>query len=268
MKTNRFIRVSMVALIIFAFAATCNLYAGDQSAKKKNRKVTISGRITNLNKQPVAGAMIFVDQVFTNTYTNANGEYKIKVAPTIKQISALSPVYGVQKLEIKSEMTASGYGGIDMVLTNVGESGDGIASKDSTDNPFRAVLEKPEDEMVNIGYGEVSRKNVNMEVNKVTGQHHYQVYSNMYDMIRGEVPGVEVSGKSIRIRDAFSFNLSTEPLMSVDGIIVSNLDAINPIDVKSIEVLKGAAASVYGARGANGVILITTLKGNEKRGKK
>jgi TonB-dependent SusC/RagA subfamily outer membrane receptor len=84
-------------------------------------------------------------------------------------------------------------------------------------------------------------------------------------MIRGEVPGVEVNGKTIRIRDAFSFYLNTEPLLVIDGMNVPSLDDISPFDVKSIEVLKGAAASVYGSRGANGVILITTMKGGDKR---
>ena len=94
----------------------------------------------------------------------------------------------------------------------------------------------------------------------------YASYQNIYDMIRGEIPGVQVNGKSILIQGPSSINLSTEPLLVVDGITVSSIDDISPTMVKSIEVLKGAAASVYGSRGSNGVILIS-LRGSPERKK-
>ncbi len=65
------------------------------------------------------------------------------------------------------------------------------------------------------------------------------VYQDIYDMIRGRVAGVEVSGKSIKIRGTNSLNVSTEPLFVVDGVIVKEIDDIAPETVKSIEVLKG-----------------------------
>ena len=89
------------------------------------------------------------------------------------------------------------------------------------------------------------------------------VYQDIYDMIRGRVPGVEVSGKSIRIRGSNSLNVSTEPLFVLDGVIVSTIDQISPDNVKSIEVLKGPDATVYGTRGSNGVIIIKTKTGKE-----
>ena len=87
------------------------------------------------------------------------------------------------------------------------------------------------------------------------------VYQDIYDMIRGRVAGVEVSGRSIKIRGTNSLNVSTEPLFVVDGVIVREIDDISPETVKSIEVLKGPDASVYGVRGSNGVIVITRKKG-------
>jgi len=87
------------------------------------------------------------------------------------------------------------------------------------------------------------------------------VYQDIYDMIRGRVAGVEVSGRSIKIRGTNSLNVSTEPLFVVDGVIVREIDDIAPETVKSIEVLKGPDASVYGTRGSNGVIVITRKKG-------
>jgi len=68
-------------------------------------------------------------------------------------------------------------------------------------------------------------------------------------MLAGEVPGVVVNGTSINIQNSFSFQLSTQPLFVVDGIIVPQINDIVPSQVKSIEVLKGASASIYGARG-------------------
>ena len=89
------------------------------------------------------------------------------------------------------------------------------------------------------------------------------VYQDIYDMIRGRVPGVDVSGKSIKIRGSNSLNVSTEPLFVVDGVITDDIDGISPETVSKIEVLKGPDASVYGARGSNGVIIITRRTGKE-----
>jgi TonB-dependent SusC/RagA subfamily outer membrane receptor len=68
-----------------------------------------------------------------------------------------------------------------------------------------------------------------------------------------------VNGNSIQIQGSSSFNLSTEPLFVVDGIVVESVENISPTMVENITVLKGASASIYGSRGANGVILITLI---------
>jgi len=82
-------------------------------------------------------------------------------------------------------------------------------------------------------------------------------------MIAGEVPGVQVKGNLIRI-EGISSNKDTTPLFVLDGVIVDKIDDINPSQVKSIEILKGASSSIYGSRGANGVILITTIRGGDR----
>ena len=89
------------------------------------------------------------------------------------------------------------------------------------------------------------------------------VYQDIYDMIRGRIAGVEMSGRSIKVRGTNSLFVSTEPLFVVDGVIVSRVDDIAPETVKSIEVLKGPDATAYGTRGSNGVILITRRTGKE-----
>ena len=112
-------------------------------------------------------------------------------------------------------------------------------------------------EDINVGYGSVKKKDLTQPVSKMDVKNSkYASYTNIYQMLSGEVPGVRVNGTSIIIQGASSFNSSTEPLFVVDGIPRESIDDIPPQMVKSIEVLKGTSASIYGTRGANGVILI------------
>jgi len=83
-------------------------------------------------------------------------------------------------------------------------------------------------------------------------------------MIRGEVSGVVVSGRSVKIQQGKSFFGSSDPLYVINGVIVQSIDNVNPVEVKSISVLTGSQAAIYGVRGANGVISITLLNGSER----
>ena len=85
----------------------------------------------------------------------------------------------------------------------------------------------------------------------------------IYEVLR-TLPGVMVSGSSVTVRGVGSTG-STSPLFVVNGITVSSISGINPSTVKSIEVIKGPAASVYGLQGANGVISIHLKDGNQSR---
>ncbi|MDT3357040.1 MAG: TonB-dependent receptor plug domain-containing protein [Bacteroidota bacterium] len=121
--------------------------------------------------------------------------------------------------------------------------------------------------VADIGYGTIKVRDLTTAVSTVKiKQREIVTYSNIYDYIRGRVPGVTVlkvgqNGGKIIIRGLGSINSSTDPLMLVDGVEVTDLSYINPSDVKSIDVLKDAAScAIYGARGANGVILISTKK--------
>jgi TonB-dependent SusC/RagA subfamily outer membrane receptor len=121
---------------------------------------------------------------------------------------------------------------------------------------------KPGEEAVNIGYGTVKQRDLLTSVNRIdAGNSRYAGYTNIFEMLKGTVPGVQVVGTSVRIQGASSFMLSTEPLYVVDGVIVNSIANISPIEVKSVEILKGASAAIYGSRGANGVIMITLKKG-------
>ena len=94
----------------------------------------------------------------------------------------------------------------------------------------------------------------------------FSMYSNIYDALRGRVPGVSVRGNSVIIRGGNTFGGNLEPLFVVDGIIVSKFvfSSVPPSDIKSIKVLKGSEASIYGSRGGNGVIEVETKRGRFK----
>jgi TonB-dependent SusC/RagA subfamily outer membrane receptor len=117
-------------------------------------------------------------------------------------------------------------------------------------------------ETVDIGYGTDKKEQTTgsvkkSDINKATGKS----YLNIYDMIKSEVAGVIVNGTSIQLQQGpGSFTSSTEPLFVVDGTIVYDISSVIPSQVRSISLLKGSAASIYGARGANGVIVITLIK--------
>ena len=84
-----------------------------------------------------------------------------------------------------------------------------------------------------------------------------ETYTNIYEYMRGRVPGVEIVGSSIRIRGIGTTG-NSDALIILDGMEVSDISDINPMDIKSVEVLKDAASTMYGMRGAHGVVIIKT----------
>lgn len=229
-------------LIIIAVSLLITL---PSAAQKGDKKLRVTGKVVDANKTPVAGAVIVVDNIKTNIVTNARGAYRIKVSPSAYRIGIST---------IGNEV--------------VQEAIDGRTVIDFTlETAFTSVLERPSepildtDEEVNVGYGTLKRRNLTHQVGRIDGRDQkYASYNSIYDMIRGEVAGVKVEGKKITIQGASSLILGTDPLLVVDGVPVNSIDDIMPQMVSSIDVLKGAAASIYGSRGANGVILISLKK--------
>ena len=128
-----------------------------------------------------------------------------------------------------------------------------------------APADTENEESINIGYGKAKRKNTTNSISHVKNDEHL-VYNSIYDYLRDKVPGVVVerSGSNtekVYVRGVNSINSPTDPLFIVDGVEVDDISAISPYDVESVDVLKDSAASIYGVRGTNGVIIIT-LKRN------
>lgn len=130
------------------------------------------------------------------------------------------------------------------------------------------------DEVVVVGYGTVNKSDLTGSVSGVsTRQFKNQPVKRVENILQGRTPGVEVTatsgvpgaGMKVRVRGTTSINKSSDPLYVIDGIISSSgLDGINPSDIQSMEVLKDASSTaIYGSRGSNGVILITTKGGTE-----
>lgn len=132
-------------------------------------------------------------------------------------------------------------------------------------NVYRADSVPQAGNDINVGYGSVSQDELTYSVSQVdVEEHQANTYSNIWDYLRGRVPGVSIGyaegGQTpdIQVRGISSVNSSTQPLIILDGVETQDISFLSPNDVGSVSVLKDAAASIYGTRGANGVILITT----------
>lgn len=88
-------------------------------------------------------------------------------------------------------------------------------------------------------------------------------YKDIYEYLQGKVPGVQIVGTSIRIRGINTATGNTDALVILDGMEVTDVSDLNPADVASVEVLKDSEATLYGMRGANGVVIITTKKAGD-----
>jgi TonB-dependent starch-binding outer membrane protein SusC len=223
--------------LILCFFLIVNSVAGAYG-QKSGKKIEITGFVYESTGLPVAKAVIIIDGEKTGNVTDNKGFYKIKVKPEIKKIAVL----GSNGETIEEEI--GGRNNIDFTF------------KGSI--PYKS--DEKEEELVDIGYQQVKKKDLIAPVGQVDARKSkYAGYTNIYDMLRGQVPGVQVSGTSIMIRSSNSTTME-EPLFVVDGVPVNTIDNIDPQNVRSVEVLKGSAASIYGSRGSGGVILINLLK--------
>jgi len=201
-----------------------------QKSDKASSKIVITGTVTGLDGTPAADTQIYVDSVNTGVTTNDLGKYKVKVNPGAKTVFAYSYMKGSGEAVIDGRTT------VDIRLD---------PRKDTRPDFSRAITE--------VKDSSVTRKPARQKI-----------YTNIYQMIREEVPGVMVSGSSIIVQQQNSFFGSSQPLFLVDGVRVSSISNINPVEVKSIVLLKGSQTAVYGTEGANGVISITLKSGAEK----
>jgi len=229
MKTNK------IFLVLFILSLSCSVFA-----QNSGKKYYITGQVLDANGKPLFGATVLVDNKSTDVATDVKGNYKVKVKPDAAVISVFSLSSG---LLINEEINGR-------VVINF-KFEDAMSQNANKEN-----------EEVNIGYGTVQKKDISSNITSVDGQKkRYSVYQNVYDMIRGELPNVQVVGEKIRVKGAYDTNSDQiDAIILVDGVETTSVSGIVPRMVKSISVLTGADASIYGSRSAHGVILITLTK--------
>ena len=196
----------------------------------------LTGKVVDFNNIPVAKAKIYLDSINSKVVTNKNGDFEVSIPAKVSTINVYSHEYGLLSAKYNNEVKMS------FVFLEADKS------------------KKTEKGDVSIAYSKSEDKYVAKSKSTST-QSDKRTYNTIYDMIRGKVAGVTVSrDHKITIQGVSSINFISEPLFVVDGMIVSNIDYIIPNDVKSIRVLKGAEASMYGSQGSSGVIVITSIK--------
>ncbi|MEO6582923.1 MAG: SusC/RagA family TonB-linked outer membrane protein [Ferruginibacter sp.] len=216
-------------------------------ANAQNR--VVSGKLTDAQGAPVANASVVVKGTRTGTTTNQNGEYSISVADNAKTL------------------VFSGVGLLPQEVSLSNASDYSVSLQSSV-----ADLK----EVVVVGYSTTTKEAFTGTAKVVTGdQLTNKSVSNVTQALAGEVSGVRVINTSgqpgtsatVRIRGIGSVNGNRAPLYVVDGVPFSGaINAINPGDIATMTVLKDAAATaIYGSRGANGVIVITTKTGKGRK---
>lgn len=207
------------------------------TAQKKN--LTITGYVREADSSAIKGAMIMIDRILSSVTTDEKGFYKIKVKSDAVMITVIT-----ENNRAKSDLI-NGRTSIDFMFGN------------SNDVQGFITLENPDEKTVDIGITSVNSKSLSSTINTldVSGDEN-SAYQDIYDMIAGRVPGVDVAGKKVRIRGVNSMVSNNDPLFVVNGVPLNSIDHILPQDVESISVLKGPSATIYGSRGVNGVIVI------------
>lgn len=208
--------------------------------------IIIRGKVLDDKGEPVPGASIQVKGTTKGVVTNENGEYEISVdqADAVLIISSLG--FSAQEISVQG--------------------------KKSIDVALKAVPANMQ-EMVVVGYG-VQRKGAltNAITTVSSASFRDQPVNRLDQVLQGRAAGVQVTNVAgspggsvrIRIRGSNSINSDNGPLYVVDGFVGADFSSINPEDIESLQVLKDASATaLYGSRGANGVIILTTRKGSK-----
>ena len=245
-------KASAFCLLLSAFSVNAAMAApapagtvDEVMAVQQGKKVT--GVVIDGTGEPVIGANVVVKGTTNGTITDFDGNY------TIEGVSA------------NDVLVISYIGYLSQEVPVGNQSMIKVTLKEDTQTL---------DEVVVVGYGTMKKSDVTGSISTAKGDDLVKNQSfSALDNLRGKVSGVNIFSNSsqpgaysnrVVIRGIATINSSSNPLYVVDGVVMENFDLVNPNDIESMEVLKDAsAAAIYGARGANGVIMVTT-----KRGKK
>ncbi|NGM63026.1 TonB-dependent receptor [Sphingobacterium sp. SGG-5] len=233
-------KISLSILLPTVLLLLCSMYTFAQQR-------TISGIVRDAQGQPIEGATVALRASNTVVSTNASGRFALQAASgAVLSVSYVGYITQEIAVDQKSE--------------------------------YLVVLQPEEellDEVVVIGYGQVRKRDLTGSLSSVGSEAMKdRPVANIGEALQGRASGVQIvnsgdpgSNVSIQIRGLGSINNSA-PLLVIDGVPTDlPLNALNPNDVETIDILKDASATaIYGSRGANGVVLISTKKGNRNKG--
>jgi iron complex outermembrane receptor protein len=207
-------------------------------------QISVQGKVTDNNNQPLPGVSVTVKENSTGTTSNSEGNYTISV-PSKRSVLVFSYV---------------GFPAQEIVV------GDRTAINISMSQTAGQL-----NEVVVTGYGTQRRREVTSAITTVTAeQFNKGNVSDVAQLLQGKVAGLSIArpggdpnaGFSIRLRGLSTLGANTQPLVVVDGQVGADINTVDPNDIQSIDILKdGSAAAIYGTRGSSGVIIITTKKG-------
>lgn len=222
------------------------LFSENTISDFSQQATSVSGKVTDSSGASLPGVSVVVKGTTTGTITDVNGNYSFSNVP--ENATLQFSFVGMKGQEVA-------VGGKSIIDVTLEEETVGI------------------EEVVAIGYGTVRKRDLTGSVGSIGAKNIKDLtVSNPSQALQGQIAGVDVKqtsatpggGTVIRVRGAGSISASSSPLYVVDGYPLGdqNLNAVNPNDIESIEILKDAsAAAIYGSRGANGVVLITTKSG-------
>ncbi|MBC9930977.1 SusC/RagA family TonB-linked outer membrane protein [Chitinophaga qingshengii] len=229
------------------FAALCLLLC-HQLTQAQSKQV--EGNVLAKDKTPLVGVTVAIKGGTAGTQTDPNGHFKLQVPNAANAVLVFSFIG-----YIRHEEPVGGRGVVSITLEED---------------------QKKLDEVVVVGYGQQKKKDVTGSIASVSGKAIQEVpVTNAQQALQGRTPGVDVVSNSakpgdeptVRIRGTRSLQASNDPLYVIDGIPYSgSLNDIGPGTIQSMDILKDASATaIYGSRGANGVVLITTTRGKAGR---
>ncbi len=228
-----------VLFVLFAFAATLCAFAQNK---------TITGLVVDGNGESIIGASVLVKGTTNGIITDIDGKFTLNDVPEAGVIQISYIGYKTQEISAKNKAN------LKVVLVE--------------DNEML-------DEVVVVGYGVQKKSDVTGAMIRVGSEElNSRPVANAFEAMQGKAAGVDIVSNerpgevgTINVRGVRSLSASNTPLYVVDGIpLMSNsgIETLNPQDIESIDVLKDASATaIYGSRGANGVILVTTKSGKE-----
>ncbi len=230
----------MKRILIILTMALCMLTALQAVAQAS---YSISGKVTDLAGEPLPGASVVVKGTNTGATTDVDGVYSLSL--TNRDVTLTCSFVGMKSVEVK----VNGRTEINFLLED-----DAIAL----------------DEVVAIGYGSVRKEDITSSITSVKSDNFLQGSVNSpLQLLQGKVAGLGISKTSgdpsgdvsVMLRGISTLAASASPLIVIDGVAGASLNAISPEDIESIDILKdGSAAAIYGTRGTNGVIIITTKR--------